>query len=204
MDMDNVNNKALFVVHDQMNGIDKIYKFDFVNSNWSEVTTNGLPQNVVMNCLKNIDDNEWLLATNVGLYRSKDGGVNWSIAHSSDYWQNGIIVNSIVKINDKAFLGTMANGVWEVDLSTGVANPLSEKDFLVFPNPAIDKLTIAIPEWNAKSAEITIYNIEGKKVLNTLLTTNPTTVSLNHLTAGAYLVELKSNGTIFHKTVVKK
>jgi len=205
MDVDNVNHKALFVTNDGSNiATDKIYKYDLNASSWSEVTTNGLPQNVVMNCLKNIDDNEWLLATNVGLYRSKDGGVNWSIAHSSDYWQNGIIVNSIVKINDKAFLGTMANGVWEVDLSTGVANPLSEKDFLVFPNPAIDKLTIAIPEWNAKSAEITIYNIEGKKVFNTLLTTNPTTVSLNHLTAGTYLVELKSNGTIFHKTVVKK
>lgn len=58
MDMDNVNNKALFVVHDQMNGIDKIYKFDFVNSNWTEVTTNGLPQDYVGNCLKNVGNDE--------------------------------------------------------------------------------------------------------------------------------------------------
>ena len=205
MDVDNVNHKALFVTNDGSNiATDKIYKYDLNASSWSEVTTNGLPQNVVMNCLKNIDNNEWLLATNVGLYRSKDGGVSWSIAHSSDYWQNGIIVNSIVKINDKAFLGTMANGVWEVDLSTGIANPLSDKDFFVFPNPATDKLSITIPERNSKPAEITIYNIEGKKVFNTFLTTNPAIISLNHLSAGTYFIELKSDSKTLHKTIVKK
>ncbi len=204
MDMDNFNNKALFVVHDQMIGIDKIYKFDIVNSNWTEVQTSGLPQNYVGNCLKNVGNDKWLLATNVGLFQSEDGGINWSIAHTSGYWQNGIIVNSIQQIDNNIFLGTYSNGVWEINLLTRVANPLDNKLFFIYPNPVTDKLSIVIPEWNAKPAEITIYNIEGKKVFNTLLITNPTTVSLNHLTAGAYLVELKSNGTIFHKTVVKK
>ncbi|HOV84672.1 MAG TPA: hypothetical protein PLE52_07725, partial [Paludibacteraceae bacterium] len=101
MDTDNPNHKALFVVHNQMNGIDKIYKFDLVTPNWAEVKTNGLPENYVGNCLNYIGNNEWLLATNLGLYRSTDGGVNWSITHNNGYWQNGIIVNSIVKMNNK-------------------------------------------------------------------------------------------------------
>ncbi|MFA5044523.1 MAG: LamG-like jellyroll fold domain-containing protein [Paludibacter sp.] len=118
MDFDSPNNRALFAVRDQMMGnVDKLYVYNISFNQWSEINTSGLPQNYIANCIKYIGNNVWLLATNAGLYQSKNGGLNWTITHNPNDWQKGIVVNSIQKIGSKVFLGTVSNGIWVVDLS---------------------------------------------------------------------------------------
>ena len=205
MDVDNINNYALFVIQDRSDGIlDKLYKYDVKTSSWTELNAGGLPLNYVGNCLNYIGNNEWLLATNFGLYRSTDGGSTWAVAHTSGYWQNGIIVSSIVKMNNKIFLGTVANGMWVVDLSTGLVKPSENKELIIFPNPVATELSIVIPEWKGNPATIKIFNLQGKEVLNKTVMDNPICLPMKSYASGTYFVELKSNGKIYHQTIIKK
>jgi len=205
MDVDNINNIGLFVMQDRSDGIvDKLYKYDVKTSSWTELNTGGLPLNYVGNCIKFLGNNEWLLATNFGLYRSTDGGITWAVTHTSGYWQNGIIVNSIEKLNNKIYLGTVANGIWVVDLSTGVVKPSEDKNLTIFPNPVSTELSIVVPEWKGNPFSIKIFDLQGKEVLNKIMVVNPISLPMKSYVSGTYFLELNSNGKIYHRTIIKK
>jgi|GEM_PF-1202074 len=112
MDVDPGNNIAIFAT------TNLLYVYNMSLNSWNQINSTGLPFGYVANCIKFIGDNIWLLATNNGLYKSTNAGVNWSLTftNTSD-WQNGIDVNSIQMIGNKAFLGTLNNGIWVVDLA---------------------------------------------------------------------------------------
>jgi len=205
MDIDYSNNKALFVIQDRSNSnSDKFYKYDLKTSSWSELNTGGLPLNYVGNCLKFTSNNEWFLATNFGLYRSTDGGISWAVTHTSGYWQNGIIVNSIVKMNDKVFLGTIANGVWEVDLSTGMINPKTDNDLRIYPNPASSNVLITVPEWDEKISSLNVYDMGGKLMHHESVKSIPTTIQVNKWIPGNYIIELNTGRKILYQKLIVK
>lgn len=63
----------------------------------------------------------------------------------------------------------------------------------IYPNPAVDKITI---QWNGKTAvnaDITVTDVTGKKVYSTSVTTNNNTeLSLGHLQKGLYFINIAS------------
>jgi hypothetical protein len=123
MDYDKSTNKAIFVVRIRHNNTHKLYLYNVNTEQWSEINAQGLPANYIASYVKCIGNNEWLLATNFGLYRSTNGGGSWLITHNPEQWKMGIEVNSMEKIGSKVFMGTISNGVWMIDLSIPFALP---------------------------------------------------------------------------------
>ena len=76
------------------------------------------------------------------------------------------------------------------------SNDLSEASISVFPQPALDFVTISGEEIDY---EYTLYDIKGQKIEASNFT-NTTTLDMSELTQGLYFVQLSSGG----KTITKK
>lgn len=197
MDFDEQNiNMPIFVIRDKINGKDVLYRFNTSSNSWTLINTNGLPANYIANAIKYIGNNRWLLATNVGLYISIDDGFTWQILHSPSSWQQGMEVNQILFNGTKAFLGTVSNGVWAVDVITGVLENLSSNEISIYPNPASDKFTLVVTENFKKNAIISLYSIEGKLLMSERIKDETTTFNVSNYPKGSYIVNI-SNGTSF-------
>ncbi|MDP4238383.1 MAG: T9SS type A sorting domain-containing protein [Bacteroidota bacterium] len=204
LDFDLANNKAIFVVTDRtMGNIDRLYLYNNGTNAWSEIYTTGLPSNYVANCIKNTGNNNWLLATNLGLYQSTNGGANWTLTHDINSWQKGITVNRIHRVNNEVFLGTLANGIWTVNLSTGIAEPMAESDLLTYPNPTADILNISIPDYTGKNARVTLYDMDGKIIMATTANSKLFQLDLHRVASGNYLLVIDSNSRLYKKSIIR-
>ncbi len=206
MDFDAANNIAIFVVKDRTmgNGTDRLYQYDISTTTWSEITTNGLPSNYLANNIKYVGNNVWLLATTTGLYKSIDAGANWIMTHNAASWQNGIIVNCIQMIGNKAFLGTLANGVWVADIALGILEQLKDNDLQIFPNPTSDIINIMIPDFNGKTATVSLFGLDGREIVNNTINKNQFQLDMKNFALGSYVVVIKSNNNIYSKTIIRK
>jgi photosystem II stability/assembly factor-like uncharacterized protein len=209
MDFDAARNKAIFAVRDRIMGTDinRLYLYNITLNAWSEINTSGLSSNYVANNIKYIGNNVWLLAANDGLYKSINGGVDWAITHNPAEWQKGIVVNSIQLIADKAFLGTIANGVWMVDLSlpTAVPEQIIDNDLQVFPNPATGLVNVIIqPDLVGKPGNVSLYNFDGKEIMKRTVNSNKFQLDLNNLPSGSYFLVITSNNHTYKKTIIRR
>lgn len=73
--------------------------------------------------------------------------------------------------------------------------------FMVYPNPANDKLTIDIGK--EKEAEVTFYDLTGNKIESFKLTDKITTVDINYFLKGFYMVVINSNSIINQFKIIK-
>ncbi|MEP5338204.1 MAG: T9SS type A sorting domain-containing protein [Algibacter sp.] len=69
----------------------------------------------------------------------------------------------------------------------------------IYPNPVKDIFTIT----NSQSADIIVYNILGKVVLNKKMENNNDSVDISNLNTGVYYVSINNNGVISNKKIVK-
>lgn len=87
--------------------------------------------------------------------------------------------------------------------STGIVNINKAAQYVVYPNPAKDKVTI---QWNAATsvkADISITDITGKKVLTTTAqTANDTELNLSQLQKGLYFINISANGVQHTQKIV--
>lgn len=206
MDFDQMKNVALFGINDRRmgNDLDRLYKYDINQSLWSEVNTIGLPVDYQVNCVKNIGDNKWLMATNLGLYSSSDGGVNWKLTHNIDGWQMGIKVTRIHLIGNNAFLGTIANGVWVTDLSSGIIEKYADVGAVIYPNPTSSVANIRIPDMDGGTALVSLYSFDGKRVLNKTTTVTSIQLNLSRVAKGNYYVVIQTQTKLYRKPIVVK
>ncbi len=83
------------------------------------------------------------------------------------------------------------------DFSLALANGLSvssfsKNDFMVYPNPTTDSISITSPEgFGVKT--IAIYTILGQKVLEKNISSQSPTISLKSLNSGMYFYRIESN-----------
>ena len=206
MDVDPINNKAVFVVRDRTmgNGKDKLFVYNISTTIWSEILTTGLPLNYQANSIRYNGSNLWLLATNSGLYKSSNNGADWTLAYTSGVWQNGIVVNSIQLIGSKVFMGSLANGIWVVDLAVGILEQLKENDLQIYPNPTADVINIVIPDYNGKTARIVLYAFDGKEIMNKSVKDSQFQLDLHGLASGSYFVVVHSNNATYKKMIIRK
>jgi hypothetical protein len=206
MDVDVANNLAVFVVVDrtQGNNINRLYQYNILNNTWSEIITSGLPANYQANSIKNVGNNTWLLATNAGLYKSTNAGLNWTITHNASEWQKGILVNSIKMIGNTAFLGTIGNGIWKVENPFGVSALSDDNVLQIFPNPTADILNVSIPDFKGITAHISLYNSDGKIVMNKIIHNNQFQLNLSGLPSGNYFLVFNSNDHTYKKEIIRK
>jgi subtilisin family serine protease len=76
-------------------------------------------------------------------------------------------------------------------------NAFSKNDFILYPNPVNDSISISLPEGHDKGSFF-IYTALGQKILNSDITTETSNVSLESLEKGTYVYKLESG--LFSKT----
>jgi chitinase len=85
--------------------------------------------------------------------------------------------------------------ITDVDISENFS-----AEYLVFPNPAEDEISINIPEDETLNS-VEIFDISGKQLLQT---NKQHQIDVNILNAGIYLVKIKTTNTVVSKTFIKK
>lgn len=84
----------------------------------------------------------------------------------------------------------------------GINEPENDPEFVLFPNPLADNLTIKLK--TNELIEIHLFDISGRKILS-LSFTNSATINTSHLSKGIYIYEVRSkNGVIKKGKVVKE
>ena len=76
-------------------------------------------------------------------------------------------------------------------------NAFSKNDFILYPNPVNDSISISLPGGNDKGLFL-IYNVLGQKIAENDLTSQTSNISLKSLDKGIYVYKLESG--VFSKT----
>ncbi|MDD5150874.1 MAG: S8 family serine peptidase [Flavobacterium sp.] len=89
-------------------------------------------------------------------------------------------------------------------LANGLSvNSLSKNDFVVYPNPTIDSISIALPE-GFDSNTFVIYNVLGQEMVEKKITSPSATISLKSLNSGMYFYRIESNGVVKNGKIIKQ
>ena len=120
-------------------------------------------------------------------------GTETTIESITIYWPSGIVdyisnptINSSVTITEGTFLSV---------------EDITLKDVVIYPNPVEAILTIeSLTSLTNKIA--TVFDINGKKVLNQKLTTN--TLKVSNLESGIYFLRIESEGRSIKRKFIKK
>src|SRR5690554_4600110 len=89
------------------------------------------------------------------------------------------------------------------DRSEIVSNETEFQDFIIYPNPADN--TVSIKSNDGSIAEnITFYNLQGNAVLKNKSNQSLITVDIGNLNAGVYIIRISSNGKMFNKKLLVK
>ncbi len=94
------------------------------------------------------------------------------------------------------------------DFNLALANGLSvdsfsENDFIVYPNPTNDSISVTLPE-GLESRTIVIYNVLGQKVLEKIISNQLPTISLKSLNSGTYFYKIESNNFSKSGKIIKQ
>ena len=111
-------------------------------------------------------------------------------------------------IGTACYIGTGYDSIprkdfWEYGLPVGINDKSDVKkySFRIFPNPMTESAAVSLsPELNLQNAELSIYNMEGKKVDQMInLKTNEFTIHRNQLSPGIYILKVFCDNKIIGK-----
>lgn len=77
------------------------------------------------------------------------------------------------------------------------------KNIALFPNPFSQKIHLSLPKSNA-TAEVTIYSLLGRKVYHQKVSTKESTLNLEKLNKGLYIIEIISNDKLMTRKIIKQ
>jgi len=100
--------------------------------------------------------------------------------------------------------GTIDIGADEYQTSSLIDQFSDENNGIrIFPNPATNCLTIEIPQQLGKNY-VSIYNENGKELINNEVTNSKIQLDISHLTKGLYLVKVITDITIEKRKIIKE
>ncbi|QQX75589.1 MULTISPECIES: T9SS type A sorting domain-containing protein [Aequorivita] len=148
-----------------------------------------------------------------GLYLGMDYGIYY-IDNTFTDWQpySNLLPNVIINeldINNTTnmlYAATYGRGLWVsplVDGTAGVNDTISEVSVSIYPNPARDSFTVALPK--SLNAELRVFDISGKLLIYEAeaLISNKHSVDVSSLSAGTYFVRINSEeGTATKKLLI--
>jgi hypothetical protein len=111
---------------------------------------------------------------------------------------NQEIKQLITQSADRFTMPTVEFGYGIPDFSLALANGLSinaflKNDFVVYPNPATDSISVILAE-GFDTGNIILYAVSGQKVLEEKITKQSAVISIKSLNKGTYLYKIESNG----------
>jgi len=74
--------------------------------------------------------------------------------------------------------------------------------FNAYPNPAHDKITIVVEEENLQNLVATIYDMQGKVIVQKKIKDNNTEINVSVLPKGVFILELKNKNKIGKKSII--
>lgn len=180
----------------------------FISTTSADVTIDALTltgEGALDICVGNIDTLGNVLWAKIYGGTNLDEGSGVVLVNNSTYF-NGSFKNAV---NFDSFSLTSL-GNWDVvtgkinnPISTAVVQASSSKsDFIVYPNPVNNQLTIELD--NYQNSTLKILTIDGKVINNLLLLNQATKLNLDYLKAGIYYVIIKTNDSSSVKKIVKK
>lgn len=114
----------------------------------------------------------------------------------------------IVESADRFANPTSQYGYGIPDFSLALANGLSagnisKKDFVVYPNPTTDIVSVTFPQ-GSKFGTIIIYTVLGQKVIEKKITSQLPIISMKSLSKGIYLYKIVSDGFSKSGKIIKQ
>lgn len=149
-----------------------------------------------------------------GLYLGMDYGIFYiddTLANWQPYNTNlpNVIINEleINQVDGNIYAGSYGRGLWaspKFDPVLAVQSFLGENAVALFPNPANDKVTIALTE--AVEADIRVFDLSGKLVIYQpdVSIEGRHTLNVSALNQGVYFVRLNTNQGSITKKLLKK
>ena len=86
---------------------------------------------------------------------------------------------------------------------TGLNEYLNNKSFTIFPNPASNYITIAMPA-NVSKAEIKILNLLGELEYSSIATKQSTNIDVSGLASGLHIIQITTGNNISRQKFIKK
>ncbi|MBP5649806.1 MAG: T9SS type A sorting domain-containing protein [Bacteroidales bacterium] len=89
--------------------------------------------------------------------------------------------------------------------NTGVKDNTSPQSN-IYPNPTSGKVSISLPEsWGERASQISVYNVNGQRVLAKSVETQPIEINLQDLPNGMYMVQIIcDNKQVISKKIIKQ
>jgi len=82
---------------------------------------------------------------------------------------------------------------------------LKEQKLIIYPNPAIDRIQIAINQQGEKVEKVVIYDINGREILNKTFNEYLINIDVSNYNKGVYVVSVTGrNGAVFNKKFIKE
>jgi len=79
-----------------------------------------------------------------------------------------------------------------ISAPSGVSDLLSETSLSLYPNPSYGHLNISLEKFSGEPVDVTIYNIRGKEVMKTRITSAQTTFDIVDFAPGTYVIRMES------------
>jgi hypothetical protein len=92
--------------------------------------------------------------------------------------------------------------IWQTKQGVSITDYAIESNIHIYPNPAKDAINIVLPE-KTTQANLTLYNIQGKQLLQQSLNGN-NTISVAHLSSGMYIYTILIDGKRMTGKIVKQ
>ncbi|HYG15146.1 MAG TPA: T9SS type A sorting domain-containing protein, partial [Bacteroidia bacterium] len=151
-----------------------------------------------------------LVGTSVGLFATNqlNGTATVWVQQSPETIGNAICeMIKVRRVDNRVVVATHGGGVFAASITqghhlTGIKEAL-KSTFTVFPNPATDAIIISASDIQTGGV-YTIYNMLGKKVLETPATSIETRISISSLPSGTYIIKFKNGDTESSGKFVKK
>lgn len=121
---------------------------------------------------------------------------------------NQEIKQLITQSADRYAAPTVEFGYGIPDFSLALSNGLSvanasKNDFVVYPNPATDSISVTLAE-GFNTGNVILYTVLGQKVLEEKIISQASTISMKSLIKGTYLYKIESNGFSKSGKIVKQ
>ena len=105
-------------------------------------------------------------------------------------------IGQVVYTTNTGTTGSVAQGVqqpFEIQTLLGAENFNINLQIAVFPNPATNWLQLDIKNYGFEKLNYQIFDINGKMVLQSKISTETTTISMENLSTNIYLLKVLDN-----------
>jgi hypothetical protein len=159
----------------------------------------------------------YLVGTSVGLFGTStldDNNTVWEQVGDNEI---GAVVVEYLEYRENDGLlvvATHGNGIYQTNLSSigdvlSAENIIAEFDFTIFPNPVVDRVSLAITLDKIADAKVIIYDDLGRKVgedysQKLYFGTNVVQLDLSNFKAGIYFVSLTTDNEVITKQIIKE